>query len=147
MRKCLFVMFILLLYLELHRGTYTTQARTKRNNRLLEFALRNAEFLCAFAAIENKTKEKREEGNAVLIRDVLLDCWKRTLTNQFHDIIPGSSIGRVYAEAEKESREILARLAGLSAAAKKQLVGFSDSGSALDSAKAAPACIAHSDRG
>ena len=97
------------LYLELHRGTYTTQARTKRNNRLLEFALRNTEFLCAFAALNNR---------ADYPRDVLLESWKRTLTNQFHDIIPGSSIGRVYAEAEAESAQMLDRLAEITAQVK-----------------------------
>ncbi|MCL2600638.1 MAG: alpha-mannosidase, partial [Treponema sp.] len=106
------------LYLELHRGTYTTQSRTKRNNRLLEFALRNAEFLCAFAALEN--------GGARYPHEALLDCWKRTLTNQFHDIIPGSSIGRVYTEAEEDSRKMLAGLAGISGEAKRCLAGLND---------------------
>ena len=101
------------LYLELHRGTYTTQSRTKRNNRLLEFALRNTEFLCTLAALE---------GGAEYPHDELLDCWKKTLTNQFHDIIPGSSIGRVYADAEAESAEMLAKLCKISAAMQKNLV-------------------------
>jgi alpha-mannosidase len=101
------------LYLELHRGTYTTQSRTKRNNRLLEFALRNTEFLCALAALEGKGAYPYSE---------LLNCWKKTLTNQFHDIIPGSSIGRVYAEAEAESAEMLAKLEVFSDEAKKSLI-------------------------
>jgi len=105
------------LYLELHRGTYTTQSRTKRNNRLLELALRNAEFLCAFSALDGGEYP----------HEALLDCWKRTLTNQFHDIIPGSSIGRVYAEAEEESAAMLARLSGISSEAKRRLAA-SDKG-------------------
>ena len=100
------------LYLELHRGTYTTQSRIKRNNRRLEFALRNAEFLCAVAALDCK---------AGYPHDILLDCWKQTLTCQFHDIIPGSSIGRVYAEAEADSMKMLALLKEISDTAQKHL--------------------------
>jgi len=107
------------LYLELHRGTYTTQSRTKRNNRLLEFALRNAEFLCAVSSLDG--------GEYPC--EALLDCWKRTLTNQFHDIIPGSSIGRVYTEAEEDSGKMLAQLAEISDKAKRLLAG---SGAARD---------------
>ena len=109
------------LYLELHRGTYTTQAKTKRNNRLLEFALRNAELYCAIAALAGKDKYPHEE---------LLNCWKRTLTNQFHDIIPGSSIGKVYAEAEADSARMLALLAGISDTARRRLAGMDATGAA-----------------
>ena len=107
------------LYLELHRGTYTTQARTKRNNRLLEFSLRNAEFLHVFSILN---------GNGRLdVKTILLDFWKRTLTYQFHDIIPGSSITRVYTEAETDSALMLSELAEINSEAMKRLVGF-DSG-------------------
>jgi len=122
------------LYLELHRGTYTTQARTKRNNRLLEFALRKAEFLCAFAALD---------GASVFgwryPREALLDCWKRVLTYQFHDIIPGSSIGRVYAEAEEDSGKMLEQLAWISAEAKRRLAGLDDCASIGEDAQTAQA--------
>jgi alpha-mannosidase len=101
------------LYLELHRGTYTTQARTKRNNRLLEFALRRAEFFCSLAALG---------GQGEYPHEILLDCWKHTLTYQFHDIIPGSSIGRVYKEAEADSAEMLTKLAQVSDSGKRRLV-------------------------
>ena len=114
------------LYLELHRGTYTTQSRTKRNNRLLEFALRNAEFLCAFSALENSTPTP---AGWKYPHDALLDCWKRTLTYQFHDIIPGSSIGRVYSEAENDSGKMLNQLAKISGEAKSRLVGLGESAS------------------
>jgi alpha-mannosidase len=52
----------------------------------------------------------------------LLDCWKGTLTNQFHDIIPGSSIGRVYSEAEAASQQMLIQLENLAQDAKIYLV-------------------------
>ncbi|MCL2479476.1 MAG: glycosyl hydrolase-related protein, partial [Treponema sp.] len=98
------------LYLELHRGTYTTQAKTKLNNRKNEFALRNAEWLSAVASLE---------GWAQYPKDVLLKNWKTLLTLQFHDIIPGSSIARVYEEADVSHREI-ANAAALIAAGVRQ---------------------------
>ncbi|MDR3139461.1 MAG: glycosyl hydrolase-related protein [Treponema sp.] len=94
------------LYLELHRGTYTTQAKTKQYNRGLEFGLRFTEWLAGTAALE---------GWAPYPRETLLACWKKLLTNQFHDIIPGSSIRRVYAEAEAEYQKIEAALAEINA--------------------------------
>jgi alpha-mannosidase len=103
------------LYFELHRGTYTTQSKTKRNNRLLEFALRRTELFCALAALEKKGVYPYKE---------LLDCWKGTLTGQFHDIIPGSSIGRVYAEAEAGSQRMLALLADICCGAQRRLAGL-----------------------
>ncbi|MDR3147574.1 MAG: alpha-mannosidase, partial [Treponema sp.] len=85
------------LYLELHRGTYTTQARTKRYTRRLEFALRHTEAFHAILAMEGWQDYPHGE---------LLKNWKALLTNQFHDIIPGSSINRVYREAEAAYRRI-----------------------------------------
>ena len=84
------------LYLELHRGTYTTQGRTKRNNRKMEFALRETEFLYSLLRMID------QKPLLPYPQEELLDCWKRLLTNQFHDIIPGSSINRVYKDAEIE---------------------------------------------
>ncbi|MDR1444832.1 MAG: alpha-mannosidase [Treponema sp.] len=92
------------LYLELHRGTYTTQARTKRYNRRLEFALRHTEAFRAVFAMEGWAEYPHGE---------LLKNWKALLTNQFHDIIPGSSINRVYREAEAAYRQIEESLDGI----------------------------------
>lgn len=77
------------LYLELHRGTLTSQAEIKRGNRKAEIALRNAEFACTLAAI----------GGAPYPSEKLLEIWKTLLVNQFHDILPGTSIERVNREA------------------------------------------------
>jgi alpha-mannosidase len=104
------------LYLELHRGTYTTQASIKRYNRKLEFALRNAEFLSALALLETGNPYPHER---------LLKNWKLLLTNQFHDIIPGSSIQRVYDEANETYRGIEADLALLSKETIEKLSGSS----------------------
>jgi alpha-mannosidase len=94
------------LYLELHRGTYTTQARIKQYNRRLEFGLRFTEWLAGIAALE---------GWAPYPRDTLLACWKKFLINQFHDIIPGSSINRVYVEAQEDYQKIEAILTEINA--------------------------------
>eukprot|EP01116_Phalansterium_solitarium_P008232 TRINITY_DN2178_c0_g1_i3.p1 TRINITY_DN2178_c0_g1~~TRINITY_DN2178_c0_g1_i3.p1 ORF type:complete len:1036 (+),score=353.53 TRINITY_DN2178_c0_g1_i3:2026-5133(+) len=74
------------LYFEYHRGTYTTQARNKLYNRRSELLLRNIEFLSVAAGIEYPA-------------DKLLELWKLVLLNQFHDVIPGSSINEVYADS------------------------------------------------
>jgi len=87
------------LYLELHRGTYTTQARTKRWNRRLEHILHDVEFLAAVFA------------EAVDIATL----WQDTLLHQFHDILPGSSIGWVYKDAEALSQRNYAALEALRA--------------------------------
>ncbi len=83
------------LYLEMHRGTLTTQARTKRANRMLENRLRQVEYLWSCLPLE-------AYPSAALDR-----LWKTILINQFHDIIPGSSIARVYANTEREHQEAL----------------------------------------
>lgn len=75
------------LYLELHRGTYTTQALTKKHNRQGERMLSAAEFVAALL----------DEGYPATLRQI----WEDLLLLQFHDIIPGSSIGMVYDEARQ----------------------------------------------
>jgi len=85
------------LYLELHRGTYTTQARNKRANRKTEFLLHDAEFLAALAGI----LDERYGPPA----DDLREAWKLVCLNQFHDIIPGSSIRPVYVESLRQYGE------------------------------------------
>ena len=104
------------LYLELHRGTYTTQAKTKRGNRKSELLLRDAEFWDAvsFAQVPERTEAAAAPARAVYDvsqvdpapstpHAVALDrAWKLVLLNQFHDIIPGSSIGWVYEDAARD---------------------------------------------
>lgn len=86
------------LYLELHRGTYTTQARNKRHNRKSEFLLREAEFLACV----------RPGGLRHYPAQELERAWKLVLTNQFHDIIPGSSVNEVYRDSERDYAEVRA---------------------------------------
>ncbi|WP_432158735.1 MULTISPECIES: alpha-mannosidase [unclassified Streptomyces] len=97
------------LYLELHRATYTSQARTKQGNRRSEHLLREAELWATTAALHvpgyGYPYEKLDR------------LWKTVLLHQFHDILPGSSIAWVHREAEAEYARVAAELAALTAEA------------------------------
>lgn len=67
------------LYLEYHRGTYTSQARNKKNNRKTELKLREAEWLASEAAV------KTGDFSSYPVKD-FHEAWKIALRNQFHDI-------------------------------------------------------------
>lgn len=97
------------LYFEKHRATLTTQARTKRNNRKLEQRLLQAEFISTLLAAKKYP------------RKVLDKVCKTLLINQFHDIIPGSSIKLVYDNTLKEHQECLQALETLINDAAKAL--------------------------
>jgi alpha-mannosidase len=86
------------LYFQAHRGTYTSQARTKTLNRRSEFALREAEMWGGIAIHLADFDYPYESWDA---------AWKSVLINQFHDILPGSSIHRVYEEAEAQLTEVI----------------------------------------
>ena len=86
------------MYLELHRGCYTSQALVKRHNRKAEFLLREAELWCTVAVTLG---EDYPQG-------ALNAAWKTLLLNQFHDILPGSSIDKVYADSEAQFEELFA---------------------------------------
>ncbi len=90
------------LYLELHRGTYTTHGRNKRNNRKAEILYREAELWQTLASSYMQTEELNK--SAVNLHQ----GWKLVLLNQFHDIIPGSAITEAYETSEKEYREVFA---------------------------------------
>lgn len=81
------------LYLELHNGTYTTHCEVKSMNRITEFLLRDCEFVSAIQWAKNKQKEKYHRSWE---RE-----WKNVLLNQFHDVLPGTSIGEVYEDAKR----------------------------------------------
>jgi len=87
------------LYLEYHRGTYTSQARTKRANRKCEFLLHDAEFLAAWAALMTDYDYPRAE---------LTHAWELLCLHQFHDTISGSCIGQVYEESARDYATIRA---------------------------------------
>ncbi|MCL4508486.1 MAG: glycosyl hydrolase-related protein [Chloroflexi bacterium] len=107
------------LYFQAHRGTLTSQARTKRGNRKSEQTLREAELWSAAASVLK----------GVIYPTTTLDqAWRNLLLNQFHDIIPGSSIHRVYEEAEELYDRIQDAAESVTAAGLSALV---DSGEGL----------------
>ena len=102
------------LYFEMHRGTYTTQAAQKLANRRAEEALRLAEMLCAAA------------GRGQSVRAQTASLWKSVLLCQFHDIIPGSSIHRVYEESGELVRSVATRARALAADAAAAMLRRDD---------------------
>lgn len=84
------------LYLEYHRGTYTSMARNKRSNRKSELMLQDAEFLGCYAKTLGLEYQAEE----------LYTNWQVVLLNQFHDILPGSSIKEVYEVTKEEYEKV-----------------------------------------
>lgn len=102
------------LYFELHRGTYTTQADNKKFNRQSEIMLHDVELLSALAHASKGYAYPHKELDRL---------WKKLLTNQFHDIIPGSSINLVYQDSDVDYQDILGSGAGLRNQAAVALFG------------------------
>jgi alpha-mannosidase len=100
--------------LELHRGTLTSQAAMKRGNRRTEHLLRAAELWSATAAVT---------CGLAYPYDALRSAWRTALLHQFHDILPGSSIGWVHREARETYRDLERTLTELIAAAQHALAG------------------------
>lgn len=107
------------LYLEYHRGTYTSMARNKRSNRKCEFLWQDVEFFGVFGELFGVPFTDEEKAEAY-------KAWENILLNQFHDILPGSSIKEVYevtrleyAALEKRANELIAeKLSAISKACK-----------------------------
>lgn len=85
------------MYLEYHRGTYTSQQRTKRGNRHCEALLHEAETWATLASIRTGSEYPKS---------ALQDAWETVLLQQFHDILPGSSIAWVHRDAERNYAEV-----------------------------------------
>ncbi len=107
------------LYLEYHRGTLTSVAKNKRNNRRAEVALRELELLAVLAMQRGVPYPSAK----------LWELWQIVLLNQFHDILPGSSIGAVYEDSDRdyarffaEAERLAAELGGVLAAADEPFV-------------------------
>eukprot|EP01130_Rhizamoeba_saxonica_P002441 TRINITY_DN1223_c0_g1_i2.p1 TRINITY_DN1223_c0_g1~~TRINITY_DN1223_c0_g1_i2.p1 ORF type:complete len:925 (+),score=193.57 TRINITY_DN1223_c0_g1_i2:106-2880(+) len=84
------------LYFELHRGTYTTHAAVKYGNRKSEFLLRNLEILSSISSLNGYDYNRIE----------IERLWKLVLLNQFHDVIPGTSIGHVYTDTNEHYLDV-----------------------------------------
>ncbi len=85
------------LYLEFHRGTYTSNARNKKNNRNCEFLMLDSEMMSVMANVS---------AGLPFPKKTLRELWELMLINQFHDIIPGSSIREVYEQCDREYAKI-----------------------------------------
>ncbi|MFB6778992.1 alpha-mannosidase [Streptomyces sp. NPDC056352] len=110
------------LYLELHRATLTSQARTKQGNRRSEHLLREAEMWAATAAVRTGFPYPYEELDRI---------WKTVLLHQFHDILPGSSIAWVHREAERTYAAVAEELNAIVDAAQRALAGDTAAGGTL----------------
>ncbi len=91
------------LYFSAHRGVYTSQAAIKKGNRRSEIALREAELWGSLALAKGAAYPLERMDAA----------WKKLLLNQFHDILPGSSIARVYEDARRDHAWIIAEAEAL----------------------------------
>ncbi len=100
------------LYLEFHRGTYTSMAKNKKNNRECEFLLMETETL---SVIDKLLK------NGIYPYPDLEQSWKAVLLNQFHDIIPGSSIKEVYDESDRQYSVVKQNIGAIKADKLKKL--------------------------
>ena len=101
------------LYLEFHRGTYTSQGYNKKMNRFMEYKLREQEMLSVFAEKLCSVTYNREE---------LLKAWKIVLCEQFHDILPGSSIHEVYEDSHLEYERALSYIDNVKVASTSAFV-------------------------
>jgi alpha-mannosidase len=100
------------LYLPWHRGTYTSQAKLKKENRRAETWLREAEIWSSLSCFMGKGENRREELEVL---------WKKLLFNQFHDILPGTSITRVNDDAKQELKDLIHSVMELSKEAKEEV--------------------------
>lgn len=106
------------LYLELHNATYTTQAKMKFFNRQCEILLRDTELLHSVLLAACRDEDKKAYPELELER-----LWKIMLLNQFHDVLPGTSIEDVHKEASFYYKEVLKGAAGLMDTAVRRLFG------------------------
>lgn len=83
------------LYLELHNGTYTSVSDIKKYNREMETLLRDVEIISSYAALINK--------DFIYDADEIRDIWHTFLIDQFHDVLPGTSINMVYDDTKQNS--------------------------------------------
>jgi len=105
------------LYLETHRGTYTSHSMMKYLNAKAEVALREAELWSALAG-----KKSSLEG-----------LWRIVMKDQFHDVLPGSAISEVYQVAYAELREVIEKAESLADEARRQLAGSGQTALAFNS--------------
>jgi alpha-mannosidase len=100
------------LYLEYHRGTYSSIGKNKKNNRKAEYLMAEAELLSVYAYLLKGSSYPKEE---------IKKLWETVMLNQFHDILPGSSIEAVYEDSDKDYAKIQKEVQSLIDAAWKEV--------------------------
>lgn len=105
------------LYLEFHRGTYTSQLATKQGNRRSEHLLREAELWATASTVRTGAEYPSER---------LARAWETVLLQQFHDILPGSSIAWVFHDAERNYAAVSRELEDIIATSLRTLAGHGD---------------------
>lgn len=103
------------LYFSAHRGTFTSQAKVKENNRRAELALRELELWGALAQVKQGKTDLYPQQDAERL-------WKEVLLHQFHDILPGSGIAEIYHEAEARMEKAIDEIQKLTEQMQAQLV-------------------------
>jgi alpha-mannosidase len=121
------------MYAEFHRGTYTSQAKTKLGNRRSEHLLREAELWSATASARGLLDYPYEQ---------LDEIWHTVLLQQFHDILPGSAIAWVHQEAEENYARIAVELEALIANAQRALAGSGESNVSFNAAPVGAGTVA-----
>lgn len=101
------------LYLEMHQGTYTTQAKNKWYNRKIEIMLRELELVSVQAMVLSGKDYPQKDIERI---------WKEVLLYQFHDILPGSSIKKVYDESLERYEKLSAEIKALTSEAYSSLI-------------------------
>ncbi len=101
------------LYFEYHRGTYTSQASNKKYNRQSEILLHDIEFMSFLSNVLTQSN--------IYPKEELDNIWERVLLNQFHDILPGSSIRQVYEDTTKDYEEVKVQGTNLLLKAQEQV--------------------------
>jgi alpha-mannosidase len=127
------------LYLERHRGVFTTQAAGKAGNRRCEQLLRDAELWCSVASAARPAAPASTDDSAQGIipssgypAKALDAAWKTVLINQFHDILPGSSINWVHREARADYDQVTREVGALVAGALSEIAGHVDTSRTTD---------------
>ncbi|KAJ1975727.1 Glycoside hydrolase, 38 vacuolar alpha mannosidase, partial [Dimargaris verticillata] len=119
------------LYFELHRGTYTSQSEVKHANRRSEFLLREVEAVASLAAV-------RSPANYTYPQEEINRLWELVLLNQFHDVLPGSSIEMVYQDAHKFYKQVETQATQLLSYALQVLHGVDPTGAPASLAEFGP---------
>ena len=89
------------LYLELHNGTYTTMAENKKCNRKFEMSFRDCEILLLLSILKKRAEKQDLKGDIDFYHNEFKDLWKLLLLDQFHDVLPGTSVKEVYEDTHR----------------------------------------------